>query len=371
MDTTELEFIGEHIEGKANEDVQRVYFHKCELLNVPRELSKRFPNMRSLSLQLSKICRLTRDDLKEYCNLEDFALFFSSVPFMPGDLFADFKSLQYIWFARNVNLIEPQILDNLTHLKYVDLSSCSIVNDDKMIFSTTPYLQGYVTLDEIKKRLKEVYEQSPWKGIYEMKNLEEKLLNDLKKGLQDDTFKDLTIKIGDEEFKAHKMILASRSSAFARVMENHSDVESLHLFDITPSIFREMLNFIYTNELPQSDDIDFMQLLTASEKMEIKELANFAAEKLVYTVNEENALEMIGLANNYGHMKLRDAAFDEIKKMLQIEEVTDDLATETEKLKELIEIEREKKCYLDEIERQKARRFNELKKKIKAIIEDE
>jgi hypothetical protein len=350
---SELQLVGEHQEGKTNKDVHGVIFSECKLSTVPSGLSEIFPNMRVLMISYSSLCRLTRDDLKEYCKLTELILQTCSVPSLPGDLLTDLKDLQEVFLNRlDVQFIEPQILDNLKYLRNVVLSDCPNIKKGQNYFTTILEhigCEGMVTLDEIKWQLKIAYKQYLQQKNHTMEDQEKKLLSDLKKAIQTD--KDFTIVVDDEEFKAHKMILASRNSVFARMMENNPDAETLYFFDITPKIFREILNFIYTNDTPESYHIDFVQLLIASAKLDIKELGEFAAEGLAHKINDENALEMIILANKYGHMELRDVAFREIKKTVGTVEIPDNLATETEKLIEILELEKE------------------VKEKIKAVLE--
>ncbi|KAG8173656.1 hypothetical protein JTE90_010542 [Oedothorax gibbosus] len=65
-------------------------------------------------------------------------------------------------------------------------------------------------------------------------------------------FSDLTLKVGDEEFKAHKNILCARSSVF-NTMLNYEMEEKLtncvKITDFDPPTVRKMLNYIYCGQV--------------------------------------------------------------------------------------------------------------------------
>ena len=79
-------------------------------------------------------------------------------------------------------------------------------------------------------------------------------------------------------------------------------------------IFEIILKFIYTDELPGDNGINFLHLFAAAEKFKIKELRDFAASKLTNTIDEKNALGMFKISNKYGYEELKQKSFEKIKK---------------------------------------------------------
>ena len=64
--------------------------------------------------------------------------------------------------------------------------------------------------------------------------------------------KDVYFDVGDREFKAHKSILALRSPVFAAMFEHPTKEKMTNrvvIEDIEPSVFQELLRFIYTGRL--------------------------------------------------------------------------------------------------------------------------
>ncbi|KAG5678967.1 hypothetical protein PVAND_008582 [Polypedilum vanderplanki] len=102
--------------------------------------------------------------------------------------------------------------------------------------------------------------------------------------MENDDFKDFTIKIGSMEFKAHKFVLVARSPTFANIIKENVHAEYLNLLDISADIFQLSIKF-------KND-------------------------------------------------QLRQKSFEKIKKILDFIEIDDNLPFEPGKLEELIEIKK-------------------------------
>ncbi|KAG5678941.1 hypothetical protein PVAND_008560 [Polypedilum vanderplanki] len=371
-----LKFVGKHADGKTNYDVNLVFFEKCKISKIPKGIMKTFPNSKILVINNSKLKTIIRDDLKENKNLEELYLVKNNITFLPGDLLKDLNKLTAFSVTYSkIELIEPNIFDKLTNLNCVDLSGNICI--DKRFNSVEPNLQN-ATLDEIKTELQNIYptwgdEVKNFKGEITsevLKTLKEKnsikkqktevknknfqlksdFIQDFKAIMENEDFKDFTIKIGSMEFKAHKFVLVARSPTFANIIKENVHAEYLNLLDISTDIFQVILDFIYTDEFPENIQIDKIELFKVSERLKIEKLKNFAAEKLLDEINSENALEILKLSIKYKNDQLRQKSFEEIKKILDFIEIDDNLAFEPEKLEELIEIKNEKEQILREIE---------------------
>jgi Leucine-rich repeat (LRR) protein len=158
--------------------------------------------------------------------------------------------------------------------------------------------------------------------------------------MDNEELKDFTIKTEFEEFKAHKFVLAANSPTFADILKTNVYAECLNLVDVSTKVFRVILDFMYSNELPQSEGVNFIELFYACERLKIEKLKNYAVDKLSDQINSENALEILTLSNKFGYNDLRQKSFEEIKKFFDDEEVNDDLVTEPETLQKLIDIKK-------------------------------
>jgi len=140
------------------------------------------------------------------------------------------------------------------------------------------------------------------------------MFNDLLAFIKDDNTKDFKIIIEGQEFPVHKFLLAARSPTLAEILKNNPEVENLNLVDISVEIFEIILKFLYTDELPVVDGMNFFHLFAAAGKLKITKLVEHAAENLINHVDEENALEILRLSASFKLVDLRLKAFNLLKK---------------------------------------------------------
>ncbi|KAG5670636.1 hypothetical protein PVAND_000884 [Polypedilum vanderplanki] len=342
-------------------------------------LTKIFPNLKYLGIVNSNLKIVTRNDLKEFTNLEILFLRGNEITYLPGDLLQDLNDLEvFVVSDSKIEMIEPKIFDNCKKLKHIDLRGNFCI--DKCFSSVYPDLQN-ATMEEIKEKLQKIYplwgeKVKNFKGeitsetlklikenlryvkainslkmeknfikseFQKFKNeskkeieiLKEKLseieaknsnsesnfTQDFKTLMENEELKDITIKTELEEFKAHKFVLAARSPVFADIIKENVNAEYLNLLDISSDVFRVILDFIYTDELSENIDINLIELLIASERLKIENLKNVAEEKLMDEINSENAYEFLKLSTKIECEKLRQKAFEKIKKYYEGEKI--------------------------------------------------
>jgi len=374
-DNEELFLFGEHLNGKSNTDVQGVQFFDCNLTKVPAGITKIFANLKMLAILSSGLKRICKDDLVEYKNIEKFICNSNKLVFLPGNLFDDFENLEWIeLWNNNIKLIEPNIFDNLKNLKYVDIEQNP--KYDKWFANNKYYdcnssLEGVIDqiyqvflssdIQNLKKFVKKV--KNPIEILKQFKerssnidsklnllelafdavenlqrevdNLAPKLQNglirDLNNFIQDENSRDFQIQIEDKEFRVHKFLLAARSPILAETLKNNPEVENLNLVDISEDIFEQILNFIYTDELP-GEGTNYLHLFAAAGRLQITDLKNFAASKLIDQVNAENIYEIFKLSTKYNHDELKQKSFNEIKANYPKIKFNDGWITEPEKV---------------------------------------
>lgn len=314
LENEEIQMIGKHIDGETNLTVEAIAFINCGISRVPRGLTITFPNLKKFEIKNSNLMRIVRGDLKEYARCKQLHFSNNQIIFLPGDLLDDCNELDVLCFGKNkIQKIGTDLYNKLKYLKYVNLSG-SISRRDEMSPEKT---------SDAKSK--------SGNGIY----------GDLNKIIRSDEFKDFTILVGEEKFKVHKFLLAARSQVLADIIKNNIHAECFNLVDISVEIFREILKFIYTDEL-SNDNIDFLHLFKAAEKLKIQNLSKLTIEKLIMKVNAENAFEMLTLSNKFNNEELRKKSFDEIKKFLGNESIDDRLAQKTDILEEIIKCKKEK-----------------------------
>lgn len=92
---------------------------------------------------------------------------------------------------------------------------------------------------------------------------------DFKSILNNGNFSDMTFVISGKELRAHKAFIGARSPVFAAMFSNEckeSKENKVIISDVSFEVFKEMLQFIYTNQVKQIDKYA-KELLIASDKV--------------------------------------------------------------------------------------------------------
>lgn len=131
-------------------------------------------------------------------------------------------------------------------------------------------------------------------------------VNELKQLYYEDETKDVTIKVGGGELRAHKIILTSRSPVFrgmfnARMKERNTGVVTIPEF--STKTFSILLEFIYTNSCSQLENVDVEETLRAADMYQVIGLKNLCGAELLKDIDIENALDILTLLDRY-HVKV-------------------------------------------------------------------
>jgi speckle-type POZ protein len=124
---------------------------------------------------------------------------------------------------------------------------------------------------------------------------------------EDMMFTDVVIKSGKEEFKVHKIILASQSPVFRKMFEvdmkeKRSGV--LTITDLSPAVVSDLVTFLYTGTAPNIRTLT-TDLLNAAKKYELSRLHTMCENELKKRVCVANVVEMISLADLYEALSLK------------------------------------------------------------------
>ncbi|KAL7013146.1 hypothetical protein ACKWTF_015217 [Chironomus riparius] len=329
---------GQHKGSKQHKDILFVYIMDCTVANIPQGFTRHFPNLKALLIESTNLKNISRNDLIEYKNLEKIIFRLNWIEYVPGDLLNDFKNLKYINIVdRNLKLVEPNILDGHDNLSCVHFG---INQRYDLYFSDFPSKHPIKPLTNIKNALKEKFtkyasssgkknskamqqrqlliirqqSESEPQQQKQVPNPQKGMITKLLAFIQDESTKDFKIIINDREFPVHKFQLASRSPTLAELFKANPKVENLNLIDISVETFEIILKFLYTDELPGDDGANFLHLFTAVDKLKIVDLMEFTATKLIYEVNQKNALTMFKLSHTHGYEELKQKSFNEVKK---------------------------------------------------------
>ncbi|KAF0897493.1 hypothetical protein E2562_037620 [Oryza meyeriana var. granulata] len=127
---------------------------------------------------------------------------------------------------------------------------------------------------------------------------------------------DVTLDVGGETFTAHRYVLASRSLVFKAQLFGPMKVENgttIRVDDMHPDVFRVLLHFIYTDELPaEGDDKDdgeaimAQHLLVAADKYDLPRLKLICENKLSKRLDVSTVATTLALAEQHGCHGLKE-----------------------------------------------------------------
>eukprot|EP00930_Biecheleria_cincta_P043192 TRINITY_DN29684_c0_g1_i1.p1 TRINITY_DN29684_c0_g1~~TRINITY_DN29684_c0_g1_i1.p1 ORF type:complete len:395 (+),score=53.41 TRINITY_DN29684_c0_g1_i1:41-1225(+) len=122
---------------------------------------------------------------------------------------------------------------------------------------------------------------------------------------------DVTVKFNGGKRNAHKTVLLARSEVFRRMfmseMKEARD-SSIDILDADASAVDDFLLFLYTGRIIAQDRSMYdicLQLLPLAKKYEVESLVQFCSEKLARQISENNAADILSLADVLSVMPLR------------------------------------------------------------------
>ncbi|VVA12525.1 PREDICTED: BTB/POZ [Prunus dulcis] len=136
---------------------------------------------------------------------------------------------------------------------------------------------------------------------------------DLKDFLDSEAGCDIVFQVGDELFKAHKLILAARSPVFRAQffgLVGDCSIDKVVVKDVEPFIFKAMLLFIYTDKLPDVHEVMgssplctftvmVQHLLAAADLYNLERLKVLCESKLCEEITTETVATTLALAEQH------------------------------------------------------------------------
>jgi hypothetical protein len=95
-----------------------------------------------------------------------------------------------------------------------------------------------------------------------------------------------------------------------------------------------------------------MDLYAIVNKYDINKLKLRCERIILRCIDESNSLEVFGLGHQYNSTKMKRAAFEEIKKMIPDKPLSDEVMTEPEKVKEIVNVSRIRQKIVDEADKE-------------------
>lgn len=131
-----------------------------------------------------------------------------------------------------------------------------------------------------------------------------------------DLYTDVTIVVGTERFKAHRLILASLSDYFPPLFKvDEKDSGEVTLHKIEPEDFSVLLHFAYTGVLKITKE-NVQNILIAADYLSIGEVKALCMEFMVSQLDCDNVCDVLMFTRAYSLLDLEQKALDFLKSNL-------------------------------------------------------
>ncbi|CAE1312990.1 KLHL19 [Acanthosepion pharaonis] len=127
---------------------------------------------------------------------------------------------------------------------------------------------------------------------------------------------DVTFKVGEESFQAHKIVLAAASPYFRAMFTGgmkEEEMTEIRLHCISPCTLGILINFAYTSEI-QINEMNVCQLLPAATMFQITHVVEACSVFLEHQLDPSNCIGIADFASEHGCMDLYNKARDYIYK---------------------------------------------------------
>ncbi|XP_031800391.1 kelch-like protein 15 [Sarcophilus harrisii] len=113
---------------------------------------------------------------------------------------------------------------------------------------------------------------------------------------------DVTLVIGDQQFQAHKALLATQSDYFKKMFTaegQEGEQNPIPLHDVTATAFNHILKFMYNGTI-ELDMNTVYEILQAAINIKVKEVVKFCCSFLLSRITLENSGEILKLLDDFG-----------------------------------------------------------------------
>ncbi|XP_054717582.1 TD and POZ domain-containing protein 4-like [Uloborus diversus] len=168
-----------------------------------------------------------------------------------------------------------------------------------------------VKVTDKKVKAEKVVGTSQPQNIYAMgESSSDPLANDFEALFNNPRFSDVTLKAGDREFSAHKLVLSSRSKVFEAMFqhdmqENRQDTVDLATMEV--DTVKDMLRYIYCGKVRRLTPGDALRLYAAADRYDLRELVHHCRAIMLSGLSIDNICEVSSVADLHHDQTLMDA----------------------------------------------------------------
>ncbi|XP_031800368.1 kelch-like protein 15 [Sarcophilus harrisii] len=113
---------------------------------------------------------------------------------------------------------------------------------------------------------------------------------------------DVTLVIDEQQFRAHKVLLATQSDYFKKMFTTESqegEQKPIPLHDLTATAFNHILKFMYFGYIELSMNTVY-EILKGAINIKLKEVVNFCCSFLLSKISLENSGEILKFLDEFG-----------------------------------------------------------------------
>lgn len=298
-------FFSNHHESKFNSDVEWLHIMDSRVPDFG-VLQRTFEYVKYLTIDS---CSLTSDDLADlgnFENLRSLKIINNLVKFrVTEDLFIP---QDLIHLAIRYSDIDEITAGFLEKLKTSNVSSVDFRNNKKFdIMFDAESSKCHRSLEYFSDK------------VLSLPSVSSSFLIKANQSLWDSgELSDFIIKCGAKEFKVHKFILAANSVFFLK-MFGHEVVETregmMTITDFNEITVEEFLLFLYIHKTPSIKNLP--DLFGIASKYDVKELRNYCEVQICRNINDDNATDLLRVAQLYDSSKIMEKAFFQVASMLK------------------------------------------------------
>ncbi|CAL5011203.1 unnamed protein product [Urochloa decumbens] len=157
------------------------------------------------------------------------------------------------------------------------------------------------------------------------------LVDNLGELLESEEGADVTFKVEDQMFRAHKIVLAVRSPVFKAELYGpmrNKRRRSITVEDMQPAVFKALLHFIYKDLMPVMDNLDedeskdmVKHLLVAADRYAMERMKLICEDILCKRLDVESVAATLALADQHHCSKLKDACIEFINSCTRMDDL--------------------------------------------------
>lgn len=273
-----------------------------------------FPGLIAIDIDSCGLKQILRENLVGW-DLSEFYAGSNDLKKLPDDLFVDMKNLKSISFKGNKQLstVASKLLQTIKEndLSYVDFRDNSLIDELFELGRRKSVASMDVLIESIDKNCKK---SAPTFEIQHNDKFFRTFFQGRENLLDTGRFSDMKICVGVQEIQVHKAIITNQCEKFDKILENHLDSDRIEIDHIRFDYLKRFVRFLYTGNICIDEFIIF-DLFKLTDPTQYPEMKKACEKVFKEIIDEENAEEIMKIAEMHGMKNLKKLATEIIMNM--------------------------------------------------------